>query len=133
MDVFRFEPLAVRHLEQLTQHALTGARGVFCADDSEMVTAIGDFDIEPALDLTKVFVELAAQVGEPGIVLGLEYQVAADCGVGQSVSRTLSYLPDGFETTPPVAPRQAPIGRKSPKFRPDRASNAIIRPPLPCR
>ena len=57
------------------------AAGTCCAGISgysESIAATGDVDVEPALDLSKVFVELPAQVGEAVIVGGLENDVPAD-------------------------------------------------------
>ena len=84
-----FEPFAIGHLKQLAQDPLALARSRLRANDPEMIATVCDFDVEATLDLTKVLVELAAEIGEPGIILGLEYQIAADCTVGQSGSRTL--------------------------------------------
>lgn len=82
--MLRFEPLAVGHVEQLAQHALARLRGVGAAANSEVITAVGDFDVEPTLNVPKMLVELATEIGEPRVVFGLQDQVSADYRTSQS-------------------------------------------------
>lgn len=78
MDMFGFEPLAAGQFKKLAQHALTGLCRCGIPNDSEMVSAVCDFDVESSFDVPQVLIELTAEVGEPGVVLRLKNQISAD-------------------------------------------------------
>lgn len=68
----------VGQLEQLAQHAFARLRGARRTDDSKVITAISDLDIEPSLDMTQMLIELTAEIGEPGVIFRLQNQIPAD-------------------------------------------------------
>lgn len=78
MNMFGFEPLAAGQFKQLTQYALTGLCRCSIPNDSEMVSAVRDFDVESSFDVPQMLIELTAEVGEPGVVLRLKNQISAD-------------------------------------------------------
>ncbi len=57
-------------------HLFGAAGSRFVADYLEQVAAMIDLHAQAQLDLAQVFVERAAQVGQAGVVVGVEREVA---------------------------------------------------------
>ena len=81
VHAFRVQALLVRHIEQRVQHVAAELGGSRLTGYAKVITAACDLDIEAALDLPQVFIELATQIGQTGIVGGLENDVSRnlDC------------------------------------------------------
>ena len=94
MHALRVEVLATRQLEQGAQHVAAGVGRTGLARDAKSIAAPRDFHVESALDLSEVFVELTAQVGEAVVVGGLENYVPADL---DSVQNRSSDVPAGVD------------------------------------
>ena len=87
MHPLRVEPLAPREYEQGFEYVAADARSTRVPGDPEAVSAAGDFDVEAALDLANVFVELAAEIGEPTVVGRLQDDVPGYvCGIQVELS-----------------------------------------------
>ncbi len=86
MHSLRIEAFAVRHFKQRQQDIATHCGSTGCTGNAKAITATRYFDIQAALDLAKMFVELTAQVGKAVIVCGLEYDI----------SRNLDSIQDGL-------------------------------------
>lgn len=78
MNMLGKQSLRACEFKKLTQHPLTGLCRAGASYDSEVIAAICDLDVESALDMSQMFIELAAEVGEPGVVFRLQHQVSTD-------------------------------------------------------
>jgi hypothetical protein len=61
-----------RELEKRTNDIRSQPGGARLSGDSEAVSAAGDFDVQATFDLSQVFVELSAQVGQTAVVGGFQ-------------------------------------------------------------
>ena len=62
-------------IEQRVQHVATELSSPRLSGYAKVVTAACDLDIEAAFDLPQVFIELAAEIGQTGIIGRLENYV----------------------------------------------------------
>ena len=63
------------HVEQRMQYVAAKLGSTGLAGNAKVIAAACDLDIEAAFDLPQVFIELAAEIGQTGIVGGLENDV----------------------------------------------------------
>lgn len=75
MNAFRVEMLTARQLKKRFENITAEFCGVRPARHSEMIAATGNFHIQSILDLSKVLVELPAEISETLIVGGFENDV----------------------------------------------------------
>ncbi len=76
--------LVVRHLEQGQQDitAYLGSTGL--SGHSKAIATTGDLNIEATLDLSQMFIKLAAKIGEAAVIGGLENNVSRNLDSIQS-------------------------------------------------
>lgn len=72
MDSFGIQLFICRYLEELVHDIAAGLRSTGQTGDPEMISAAGYFYLEAAFDLSQVFVELSAKIGETAVVSGLQ-------------------------------------------------------------
>ncbi len=84
MYSLRIQTLVVGHLEQGQQDitAYFGSAGF--SGHPKTVATTGDLDIEATLDLSQVFIKLAAKIGEAAVIGGLENNVSRNLDSIQS-------------------------------------------------
>ncbi len=87
MNPLGIEPFPARHFEKRHQDIAAFFRSTGRPGHTKPVTAARNFDIEAALDLSQVFIELTAQVGEAVVVGGLEDDVPRNLDSVQSEAR----------------------------------------------
>jgi len=75
MHSLGIQALAAGDLEQGTNNIGPGLGGTGHAGHAKAITAAGDFNVESAFDLAQVLIELAAKIGEPTVVGGLQDDV----------------------------------------------------------
>jgi hypothetical protein len=75
VNALRVESLPARQFKQRLEDITTRFRRIRSPCDAEVVTATGYFHAQAGFDLSKMFVELAAEVGQTLIVGGLENDV----------------------------------------------------------
>jgi len=72
MDSFRIKLFIRRHFEQRTHDIAANFGSTRQTGNPEMVSAACNFYMEAAFDLSQVFVELSAKIGETAVVSGLQ-------------------------------------------------------------
>ena len=75
MHTLGIKVLATGQVEQRPQYIGALRRGLGLTGYTKAIASIGDIDTEASFDLPQVFVELAAEIGQPGIVGGLQDDV----------------------------------------------------------
>jgi hypothetical protein len=70
------EPFPARHLEQRLDDVAADLGRARLAGDAEMIAATRDLDAESLFDLSQVFVELAAEIGQAFVIGGFQDHVA---------------------------------------------------------
>ena len=86
---FRIKALADRSARTAdNSNIATDLRGARLPGDTKTIAATGNFNIEATFDLSQVFVELAAKIGQATIVGGLEDYVPRNLDSIQSTSKT---------------------------------------------
>jgi hypothetical protein len=77
--------LVVRHLKQGQQDITSDLSSARLSGNPEAIAMTGDLNIEASLDLSQVFIKLAAKIGEAAVIGGLE----------NNVPRNLDSIQDG--------------------------------------
>ena len=75
MNTFRVEALVPRQFKQRFEDITTCFGGTRPPSHTKVIATTGNFHIQAVFDLSKVLIELAAQVGQTLIVGGLENDV----------------------------------------------------------
>lgn len=75
MNAFRVEMLTARQLKKCFEDITAEFCGARPARHSEMIATTGNFHVQSILDLSKVLIELAAEIGKTLIVGGFENDV----------------------------------------------------------
>ena len=75
MNTLRIESFPARQLKQGRQHITTNVRRARPTCDTEVVATTGYFHAQASFNLSKMFVELAAEVGQTLIIGGLKNDV----------------------------------------------------------
>jgi hypothetical protein len=83
------DSLGIEILEQL----LAEAYALRIADQTEVDAAIADLDAKSTLQLAQMLIELAAEIGEPHVVGGLELQIQCLRLGGQGGGRAQAPIP----------------------------------------
>lgn len=76
MHPLRIEMFLSRKFEQRFEHGTAAFRGTWRAGNAKSIAATGNLYLEPALDLTQMFVKLTTKIGEAVIVGGFENNVS---------------------------------------------------------
>jgi hypothetical protein len=69
------QTLVVRHLKQGQQHVAPCLGGAGLSGYAKAIAMTGNLNIEAFLDLSQMFIKLAAKIGEAAVVGGLENDV----------------------------------------------------------
>jgi hypothetical protein len=72
MDSFRVKPFIRRHFKKRAHNIAARFGSVRQTGNPEVISAAGDFYMEAAFDLSQVFVELSAKIGETAVISGLQ-------------------------------------------------------------
>ncbi len=75
MYALRIKTFTVGQCEKCFNHVTADLGGAGPAGHAKMIAATGNLNIQASFDLSKVFVELAAEVGQTFVIGGLEYDV----------------------------------------------------------
>ena len=75
MNSLRIEVLMAGQFEQCFQDVTTDFGGTRLARHTEMIAPTGNFHIQTIFDLSKVFIELAAEVGQTLVIGGFENDI----------------------------------------------------------
>jgi len=71
----RIQVLVVRHLKQGQQHVAPYLGSAGLSGNSKAIAMTGDLNVEASLDLSQVFIKLAAEICEAAVIGGLENNV----------------------------------------------------------
>lgn len=75
MNALRVEALVTGQFEQGFEHITADFRSAWPPGHTKVIAATGNFNVEAVLNLAKVLVELAAEIGQTLIVGGLENEI----------------------------------------------------------
>ena len=75
MNSLRVEALMIGQVEQCFKYFTADFGGAWLTRHTEMIAATGNFHIQAVFDLSKVFVELAAEVGQTLVIGGFENDI----------------------------------------------------------
>ena len=75
VHALRIESLATRQFKQRFEDIATCFRRTWLTCNTEVIAATGYFHSQAGFDLSKMFVELAAEVGQTLVIGGLENDV----------------------------------------------------------